>query len=389
MGEYLSKVKQALEDKKNNKISYDDLGNILLGVDNNYSKDNIRKAYYVISKMIDKLENDSITQDEILLKNEQLKEDIIKERKKLQVTKVEYTRGLGHESKIELFFENLKESFETLPSPTFEEIDTEDNDREYVLGITDIHYGSNFQSVNNTYSIAECERRFNVLLNKTIKEIKREGITKINVLNCGDSIQGILRMSDVKINETTVVDSIVGVSKLIANFLNELSKYCYVNYLHVPTANHTQIRPLGTKASELASEDLEKVIVNYIHDSLQSNERVNVNIKTDTDRLIFKIFDFDCLATHGHQIKNIKTSVKDLSMLHRQFFDVIFIGHFHGGQSMFVGESDVNTEVICIPSMVGSDPYSDSLCVGSKAMAQLYTFDAVEGHVQTTNFLLN
>ena len=112
-------------------------------------------------------------------------------------------------------------------------------------------------------------------------------------------------MSDVKINETTVVDSIVGVSKLIANFLNELSKYCYVNYLHVPTANHTQIRPLGTKASELASEDLEKVIVNYIHDSLKSNERVNVNIKTDTDRLIFKIFDFDCLATHGHQIKNV------------------------------------------------------------------------------------
>ena len=52
MGEYLSKVKQALEDKKNNKISYDDLGNILLGADNNYSKDNIRKAYYVISKII-------------------------------------------------------------------------------------------------------------------------------------------------------------------------------------------------------------------------------------------------------------------------------------------------------------------------------------------------
>ena len=389
MGEYLSKVKQALEDKKNNKISYDDLGNILLGVDNNYSKDNIRKAYYVISKMMDKLENDVITQDEILLKNEKLKEDIIKERKKLQVTKLEQHRELGHESKIELFYENLKEAFETLPNPTFEEIDTEDNDREYVLGITDIHYGSNFQSVNNTYSIAECERRFNVLLNKTIKEIEREGITKLNVLNCGDSIQGILRMSDVKINETTVVDAIVGVSKLIANFLNELSKYCYVNYLHVPTANHTQIRPLGTKASELASEDLEKVIVNYIHDSLQSNERVNVNIKTDTDRLIFKIFDFDCLATHGHQIKNIKTSVRDLSMLHRQFFDVIFIGHFHGGQSMFVGESDVNTEVICIPSMVGSDPYSDSLCVGSKSMAQLYTFDAVEGHVQTTNFLLN
>ena len=70
MGEYLSQVKQAIEAKKNNEISYDELGNVLLGVDNNYSKDNIRKAYYVLAKMMDKLENDSITQDEILLKNE-------------------------------------------------------------------------------------------------------------------------------------------------------------------------------------------------------------------------------------------------------------------------------------------------------------------------------
>ena len=38
MGEYIAKVKQAIEDKKNNKISYNEFGDIILGADNVYSK---------------------------------------------------------------------------------------------------------------------------------------------------------------------------------------------------------------------------------------------------------------------------------------------------------------------------------------------------------------
>lgn len=389
MGEYISKVKQAIEDKKNNKISYEEFGDIILESDNTYSKDNLRKGFYILSKMIDKIESDSITDTEFIEKNEKLKEDIIKERKKLQATKLELNRKLTHEARMELFYENIRESFQSLPLPVFKEIDIEDNEREYFLCLTDIHYGSSFKSFNNTYSIEECEKRFNNLFNKLVKEIEEQGITKLNVLNLGDSIQGILRISDLKINEVSITEAVVGVSKLIATFLNELSKYCYINYRHVPTANHTQIRPLGTKASELVSEDLEKVIINYIHDSLQFNNRIKINVETDTDRLIFKIFDFECIAMHGHQIKNIANSIRDLSMLHHKLFDFCFIGHFHAGQSMFVGDGVVNTEVICVPSIVGSDPYSDSLCVGAKSMAQLYVFDEKYGHIQTTNFLLN
>lgn len=389
MGEYISKVKQAIEDKKNNKISYTDFGDIILGADNNYSKDNIRKAYYILSKMIDKLESDVLTEDDIIAKNEELKNEIIKERKKLQATKLETLRNVNHEARFELFYENVKESFESLPVPQFEYIDSEENDRAYVLGISDIHYGANFTSINNHYSIEECKRRFDVLFNKTVKEIKREGITTLKVLNLSDSIQGILRISDVKLNEVAVVDAVVGVSKLIASFLNELSKYCYIEYIHVGSANHSQTRPLGSKASELANEDLEKVIVNYIHDALQFNERVKVKSTDGSDRVLFKIFDFECIALHGHQIKNIKNAIKDLSILHKKFFDFTFLGHSHMGQSMFNGESDVCCETIVVPSFIGSDPYSDKLALGSKAMAQLYTFDNVEGHIQTTNFLLN
>ena len=73
----------------------------------------------------------------------------------------------------------------------------------------------------------------------------------------GDDIQGILRLSDLQLNESSVVKATVFVAKTIARFLNDLSEYCFIDYYLCPTSNHSQTRPLGTKASEIASEDVE------------------------------------------------------------------------------------------------------------------------------------
>lgn len=355
-------------------------------------KDSLRKAfsvtefsgYNIYKHLIEDMSNDNKDVD-----LEAIKEDIIKERRKLQATKVEYNRNKTHDSRFELFYENVRDAFETLPVPEFEYVSGGTSEREHILTFSDIHYGANFKSENNSYSIDECHRRFERMLGKTIEYVKRDNIRKLKVLNCGDSVQGILRMSDLKLNETSVVDAIVGVSKLIASFLNELSAYCEVEYIHVGAANHTQTRPLGTKASELANEDVEKVIINYIHDVLQNNNMVKVHMTDGSDRVFFDILGFQCCGLHGHQIKNVKNAVKDLSMLHRRFFDYVFIGHLHAGMSMVVGESDVNSEVIVVTGMVGSDPYSDSLMCGSKAMAQIHTFDKYDGRVEIKNLLLN
>lgn len=355
-------------------------------------KDSLRKAFNVTDFSgynVYKYLIGSSVKNDTDVDLEAIKEDIIKERKKLQATKIEYNRNKTHDSRFELFYENVKDAFETLPVPIFECMEEFCEDREHILTFSDIHYGANFVSENNSYSIEECHRRFEKMLNKTILQVRKDGISKLKVLNCGDSVQGILRMSDLKLNETSVVDAIVGVSKLISSFLNELSRYCEVEYIHVGAANHTQTRPLGTKASELASEDVEKVIINYVHDVLQNNDRVKVHRTDGSDRTFFDILGFECCALHGHQIKNVKNAVKDLSMLHRRFFDYVFIGHLHAGMSMVVGESDVNSEVIVVTGMVGSDPYSDSLMCGSKAMAQIHTFDGYEGRVEIKNLLLN
>lgn len=356
------------------------------------ASDECRKRLYGAKAVIEAIERDKInvSEDSVLKEIELKKLELFKERKKLQATKTELNRNLTHSARFELFYENIKDVIETLPLPRFETIIDDGNyDEEYVLSFADIHYGANFVSENNEYSREICKRRFEKLLYKTIDYIEKESISNLKVLNQGDTIQGILRITDLKLNEVPIVQAVVEVSRLIANFLNELSAYTNITYYHTMSANHSQTRPLGSKASELATEDMELVIGNYIKDLLSDNDRVEV-ILSDKDYTTLDICGFDCVSMHGHQVKNIRKCIQDYSMLHRKFYQYCFLGHTHAGQTIVTGESDRGSiEVLVTPSFVGSDPYSDSLKVGAKAMAKIYKFEENGGLVQTTNIVLN
>lgn len=330
-------------------------------------------------------------EDNLLKELEEKRLELIKERKKLQTTKVELNRQLTHEARFELFYENVKEEIKTLPLPQFNTIPYGliDNNIEDVQVITDIHYGAKFKSENNEYSREICKQRFELLLFETIAYCKRERLTKLKIFNLADDIQGILRMTDLKINEVPVVQAVVEISRIIASYLNELSAYVNIEYYHTMSSNHSQTRPLGSKASEIATEDLELIIGNYIKDLLVNNDRVDVYL-SNKDYHSINICGYDSLLVHGHQVKNIGNVVKDYSMLHKKFYQYVFLGHTHAGQTKVVGEGvDNSIEILITPSFVGSDPYSDSLKVGAKAMSKIYRFEEGKGLIQTRNIILN
>ena len=336
---------------------------------------------------------DTYREDAYFKELEVQKREIAKERQKLYSTKVEYTRNIRHQSRFELFYENIKDAITTLPLPEFhaDTVNTSaKNEKEHLLAISDIHYGANFKSENNFYSTNEAEYRFNKLLKKTIDYVNEHNVNKMNVLTLSDDIQGILRITDLQLNETTVVQAVVEVSRLIATFLNELSAYCKIEYYHTPTSNHSQTRPLCTKASELGDEDVEYIIGNYIKDMLALNKRINVHLNFGKNYIKIPIFNFNSIALHGHTVKNIDTALSDLSMLHRTFYDFCFVGHYHSSKEIISNEACINdTEVLVCPSFIGSDPYSDSLMKGSKAACKIYVFDKYEGHTETYKLQLN
>lgn len=367
-----------------------DILNELLGTE--YTESKFRKQRQAFDKMFSANQSKLTNGDERIAELDKKLDDIRKERVKLQTVNVERNRIDRAESRHEMYYEYVGSVIDTLPLPNFELLYSDySGNKEYLLTLADIHYGAKFKSENNEYSPEIAKERLEYLATQVVSFIQEHNLNKINIVSLGDMLQGVLRLSDLKINDSSVVKATVEISRLIAMFLNEISTYTRIEYYHSPTANHTQIRPLGSKASEIADEDLEYIIGNYIKDLCANNDRITVHLADEGKQYIkVNIFDYEILAMHGHNIKNVETSIRDLSMLRRSFVDFLILGHFHNGKEIPCCEGVCNdTEVLISPSFVGSDPYSDSIMKGAKASVKIYGFDDIYGHTETYKIILN
>lgn len=322
---------------------------------------------------------------ELVRQNENIEKNIRKERYKLQATKLERDRLEKTESRFELFYENIKDAITTLPLPDIKPYKLNKvSDDEYIVLIADVHFGAKFKSIHNEYSIDIVQERFKQLLTELVLLIKERHISKITVLGLGDDVQGIIHLTDFMINQIPVVDAVVQYPRIVAQFLNELSVYCFVEYYSVMNSNHTQTRPLGTKASEIATEDVEKIIVNHIYDLVAVNERVVVHTEFSNKPVELDIKGFKIIAQHGHQVRSIGDNVlKDLSDFYKVFYNYAILGHLHAGKESVVGSSgSINNKVIVADGFEGSCPYSDTIlkdCRGSVKILK-FTDKGYTGH---------
>lgn len=357
---------------------------------NDFGESTYRKKYQAFKKMLEANQSKFVDSEAQLKEIEIQKRELQKERNKLYATKTEYSRQIRQQSRFELFYENVANEISLYDVPNFRYIDTLNQKNEYILSIADIHAGANFVTETNDYSFEEITKRFEKLYTDVVNFVLDKNISNLKVLCMGDDIQGILRLSDLQLNESSVVKATVFVAKTIARFLNDLSEYCFIDYYHCPTSNHSQTRPLGTKASEIASEDVEYVICNYIKDVLVNNSRIIPHMNFGYEYIEIPIFDFKTIAMHGHTINNIDNALKDLTYHKKTFYTTAFLAHYHAAKIGTVGEmSDTDCEVIVCPSFVGSCPYSEKLMKGAKPSCCIYGYDKKYGHVETYKFILN
>jgi len=384
-------AKRIVEDKLINKTDdtpFEELSETLFGDGNCYSDSEVRKRMYGMKRMIEIIESDKESANKVVDKQDVLKA-IREERVKIQTLNLERGRIDREEARQALFYETIGSVCEALPLPEFEPLYAPVSDKDYLLCVSDIHYGATFNSANNTYSREIAKERIEQLTGDTIQFIIEHQLNNIHVACLGDCVQGMLRLSDISLNDTSVVKCVVEISRLLANMLNQISKYATVNYYHVPTSNHTQTRPIGTKASEMPQEDLEYVIGHYISDLLIANSRVLVHLEEDNEYIKIPIFNYNIVALHGHQCGALVDEIKKLSVMNREFIDFLVLGHQHSSKELIGFEqSGYDAEILVAPAICGSDPYSDKLRVGAKPSAKIFGFDEVQGHTETYKFVL-
>ena len=138
------------------------------------------------------LSNEISSQDELDVKIQALR----KERIKLQTANVERNRLDRSESRQEMYYEYVGSVVQALTPPEFKPI------------ADDVH-----SEINYFVGLAHDKH-----------------ITKLTIVALGDLIQGVLRLSDLKINDSSIVKATVEICRLVANMLNELSAYANISY---------------------------------------------------------------------------------------------------------------------------------------------------------------
>jgi hypothetical protein len=388
-------VNGILVDKTIPTSEYESLSELLFGDGNCFNSSEVRKRCYGIKAYLEAQEKskvDTIADKSILDEYELKMIELKKEKVKLQTTKLEFNKMIRQDARFEEFWDRVSQSIETVEVPIFEEFESIGGcEKVGLVGLSDIHFGKIFTSYNNAYSADICKDRLNALMNEIIEWVKDRNIGELHILNCSDNLEGLLRISQIRVLEMGVIDSAIEFGRLMAEWLNNLSKFIPITYHHVKSSNHTEIRFLNVKAGQFPDEDLEKIIINYIHDVLKLNNRITIPLY-NSEYAVFTINGRNIVAAHGHQWRGKKPEVilKELRMLLKIEIHILVIGHLHHDAMYTVGEDELgNVKVIILPSLMGSDSFSDALLTGAKAGATLIEFNSNKKGITSTEVILN
>lgn len=384
-----------LEDHTLSEYEYDELAPYVYGKD--YSTDVARRMMYGSCRTLRVMEKEiedgviSKSAPDIVDEYRAKKEELRKERYKLQCEKNEYFRRLREDAKDELFEEKVIRAIEeSVGAPIhIENIKNVERNREAVLCIADCHFGKEFKiyglhgEIINQYSPETFYMRMNNVLNETVDYLKKEGITSLHVYNLGDSVDGFLRNSQAWSLRYGVIDSAITYGNYMAKFLQSLSKYVKVTYFQTD-GNHDELRLLDGKKSEHLCESAGKIILNII--KITNNDNPNFTcVENRTGFIYDTVAGFNILGIHG-EVTNLEAAIDDYRNVYDDKLSYIVAGHKHSAQFSNCG---AKKGCIGVGSIVGTDDFSLRIRKSADASASIIIFEEEKGKTDEHTLVLN
>lgn len=378
---YLNKVKIATQNLDDKVIGYQDWAEIVLGPDYRdvYSSEYIRRSAKVFGIFLKNAEeaNKSESVDELqdIL---EAKEQLIKERKKLQAVNIqaqEYYRTAGRN---ELLVEQIKEAIASLePVKVKNIIHVRPNEKIGVLVIADAHYDSNytmqglFGETVNAYNKDVFKTRMWDLLAKI--DADDIDIDKLKVVFCGDDLEGLIRANSLVKLRQPVVKSTIEFAEFVSQWLVAAKDRLGVPIdVAIVPGNHTVCRYLSQKP-EFPEENLEYIIHAFV--DLRLKDCKDIKVEPYDDVYFTTVFNENLIFAHG-ETKDLESLMRYFEDLYNVTIDACYGAHYHSESSKAVGVGNVGSKrVIRVPSMIGLDPYSKSIQKNNRAGAYFACFD--------------
>lgn len=350
---YLKRIVQATREKQ---LNYEEMGNCLLGERNVYSSENLRKVFYALDIIADKLDEDIvITDEDLLLEIERQKDELYKTTQRLRDKKREINNDLRKIAR----FENLEQVLRTelaihKPLEINKEVSytSEDNVEASVL-ISDIHYGIEIENNVNKFNSTIAEQRMNTLVDRVIQYCEFHKVQTLHVELLGDLISGYINISNRVEQEEDLISQIIGISAILSSALNKLVSRIPTVNLYCVFGNHSRVNP--NKKENLNRENYERLIFTYIQMRVSG---LNKFITSDTEDYLCYTLNNDrkVVCTHGDK-DNLSSIVTNYIALLGFVPNEIHLGHYHNFK--IVDENDIT--IVVNGSIVGSDDYAVSI----------------------------
>lgn len=344
---YIKRVTNACSDKK---ISYSEWGDYILGTDNNYSSENLRKAFYVVYKLLNKIDENNCDYDAIK-DLENLRDEIYKERCRLQDIQREKRNDLRVEARFENLLEVVKDNIGFMPTyeiKDFKPINKNQDKKYAVLQLSDWHCGALVDNQFNYYNVDTMVDRATKVRNNALEYCKLHNVTDLVIEINGDMVNGAIHVSSRVESEEGVIQQVITVTDVLAKLINSMKPYFNLIKIITTLGNHGRLTP--NKSDSITNENFEMLIPTMLRDKLGDVKII------DSKGLDFTKYEIDgkiIMVSHGQNDSMTKV-ISDFSKIFKVVPNEIHLGHTHS----YTDINDCDIKVTVNGSLIGSDDYA-------------------------------
>lgn len=349
---FLSYFKRIVQLARDKRISFKEMNDLLFGEENVYSSDNCRKMFYGFDKLVDKLdENVIITDNELLKEIELQKDELYKERCKVQDVNREKRKNLREEARFEQLLEVLQEKMLLLDPISIKDFKEQTSKRKKyaVAQFSDWHALKIIDNQWNVYNKEVMIERASVITRKIINKSVLHNVTDLIVEINGDMVDGLIQVSARNVEEADVVSQIVFVSELLSNVINELKPY--YNSVKVVTTLGNHGRLFESKKMGTTKENFEMLIPEFL--KLRLDNTIPIIKSYGLDFVSYEIEDDLICVAHGQNDK-LSTVIADFAKMYKRVPKEVHLGHTHSYKDI----NDCDIYVTVNGSLCGSDDFS-------------------------------
>ena len=344
---YIKRVTNACSDKK---ISYSEWGDYILGTDNNYSNENLRKAFYVVYKLLNKIDENNCEYDAIK-DLENLRDEIYKERCRLQDIQREKRNDLRVEARFENLLEVVKDNICFMPTyeiKDFKPINKNQDKKYAVLQLSDWHCGALVDNQFNYYNVDTMVDRATKVRNNALEYCKLHNVTDLVIEINGDMVNGAIHVSSRVESEEGVIQQVITVTDVLAKLINSMKPYFNSIKIVTTLGNHGRLTP--NKSDSITNENFEMLIPTMLRDKLSDIKII------DSKGLDFTKYEIDgkiIMVSHGQNDSMTKV-ISDFSKMFKVVPNEVHLGHTHS----YTDINDCDIKVTVNGSLIGSDDYA-------------------------------